>query len=165
MVILFYFLFVVSKMQSKTTTLKEYISQLPSDRKAAIDNLRQVINKNLPSWFVETMQYGMIARVVPHTLYPAWYHCKPLEPLPFLALASQKNFIALYHMGIYADEKLLVWFQNEFPKHSKKKLDMWKSCIRFKDSGDIPFSLIEDLVKKMNVDQRVSLYEKQYKKA
>ncbi len=151
-------------MQSTAQTVDQYIHELPSDRKHVMQTLRTTIASSIPTWFVETMQYGMIARVVPHTIYPAWYHCKPTDPLPFLALASQKNFIALYHMGIYADEAILQRFQQEFPRYSKKKLDMGKSCIRFKDINHIPYDLIAKLVQKMTVKERITLYEKQYKK-
>lgn len=150
-------------MQSKAWTVQEYLADLTLERKIVISNIRSIIRDALPSWFVETMQYGMIARVVPHSIYPSWYHCKPSDPLPFLALASQKNFIAIYHMGLYADEKLLNWFITAFPKHTKKKLDMWKSCIRFKDMNDIPCELLGQLANKMTVKNRISLYEKQYK--
>ncbi|HNL71683.1 MAG TPA: DUF1801 domain-containing protein, partial [Leptospiraceae bacterium] len=114
--------------------------------------------------FEETISYGMISYVVPHSLYPEGYHTDPKQPLPFISLASQKNFIALYHMGIYADEKILHWFVTEYPKHSKTKLDMGKSCIRFKKIDQIPFDLIQELVKKMTPKQWIDLYKKSIKK-
>jgi uncharacterized protein YdhG (YjbR/CyaY superfamily) len=146
-------------MQSKATTVKEYMENLPDDRKKPMEELRKVIKKNLPKGFEETMSYGMLGWVVPHKLYPAGYHCDPKTPLPFLSIASQKNFIAVYHMGVYANEKLLKWFVSEFPKHSKSKLDMGKSCIRFKKPEDIPMKLIAELASKMTVNDWVTMYE------
>lgn len=151
-------------MQSKVSTVNEYINLLPDERKQAIEELRKVILKKLPKGFHEEMSYGMIGYVVPHTLYPAGYHCKPELPLPFLNIASQKNFIAVYHMGIYADKKLLNWFIAEFPKHSKAKLDMGKSCMRFKKPEQIPFELIGELASKMTVKDWIEVYEKNFKK-
>jgi uncharacterized protein YdhG (YjbR/CyaY superfamily) len=151
-------------MTSKATTPDQYIAELPADRKEAVTELRKVISKNIPKGFREEMNYGMLGYVVPHTLYPAGYHCDPKMPLPFMNVASQKNFIALYHMGIYAQPALLKWFVEEFPKHSTKKLDMGKSCIRFKKPEDIPFKLIGELAKKMTVKDWVSLYESNYVK-
>ncbi len=151
-------------MQPKATTPKEYINSLPEDRKEAIIQLRNVIRKNLPKGYQEVMGYGMLGYVVPHKLYPAGYHCKPTDPLPFMALASQKNFIAVYHMGIYSDPKLLKWFTSEYPKHSDKKLDMGKSCMRFKKIDQIPSKLIGELAKKMTVKDWITLYEKEVKR-
>jgi len=106
----------------------------------------------------------MLGYVVPHSVYPDGYHCDPKQPLPFMGLASQKNFISFYHMGLYADKKLMDWFTKEYPKHAKSKLDMGKSCIRFKKMDDIPFKLIGELVKKMSAKDWISLYEKNLKK-
>ena len=147
-------------MQSTSLTPDDYLASLPDDRKKIIADIRKVILKNLPKGFKEQMSYGMLGYVVPHTLYPKGYHCDTSLPLPFLNLASQKNFIALYHMGIYADPKLLSWFQTEWKKHSTKKLDMGKSCIRFKKPEDVPLELIGELVKKMTPQQWIELYEK-----
>ena len=135
-------------MQSKAATPDEYLETLPAERKAAMQELRKVIKKNLPKGFVEVMSYGMVGYVVPHSTYPNGYHCDPKLPLPFLNMASQKNFIALYHMGLYSDPQLLDWFTSEYPKHSKAKLDMGKSCIRFKKPEEIPFALIGELASK-----------------
>jgi hypothetical protein len=146
-------------MQSTAATPTEYINSLPDDRKSAMAELRKVINKNLPKGFKEGMGYGMMGWSVPHSLYPAGYHCDPKLPLPFIGLASQKNFIALYHMGIYANPKLLSWFTTEFPKHSKAKLDMGKSCIRFKKPDQIPFDLIGELASKITPEAWIDLYE------
>jgi uncharacterized protein YdhG (YjbR/CyaY superfamily) len=151
-------------MQSKAATVQEYLESVPEDRKTALNELRKTILKNLPKGFKEGMGYGMAGYVVPHSLYPAGYHCDPKLPLPFMGFASQKNFIAFYHMGIYADPKLLDWFVKEFPKHSDKKLDMGKSCIRFKKPDQIPYKLIGELVKKMTPEQWIAIYEKNYKK-
>ncbi|MDX1315855.1 MAG: DUF1801 domain-containing protein, partial [Eudoraea sp.] len=129
-----------------------------------MDKLRQVVLKNLPEGFEETMNYGMIGYVVPHSIYPDGYHCTPELPLPFLNLASQKNHIGFYHMGIYSDPELLEWFTSEFPKHSKRKLDMGKSCIRFKNMNDIPYELLGELVSKMSVSEWIKTYENNVKR-
>lgn len=151
-------------MTSTASTPDEYIASLPEDRKAGVEALRQAILKSLPKGFAEGMSYGMMGYYVPHSLYPAGYHCNPKQPLPFAGLASQKNSINFYHMGIYADAALLEWFQQEFPKHSSKKLDMGKSCIRFKKAEDIPLKLIGQLMKKMTVKDWVTLYESKFVK-
>lgn len=151
-------------MQSKATTPQAYFDTLPEARKSAMTELRKVILKNLPKGFKEVMNYGMVGYVVPHSLYPAGYHCNPEQPLPFISIASQKNFIALYHMGIYADKKLLEWFTKEYPKHSQTKLDMGKSCIRFKKPEQIPFQLIGELVSKMTPKDWIATYEKAFTK-
>ncbi|MEO8516066.1 MAG: DUF1801 domain-containing protein [Flavobacterium sp.] len=146
-------------MQSKAQTVTEYLDELPKERKNAFGKLRQIILNKIPKGFEEIISYGMIGYVVPHTLYPNGYHCDPKLPLGFVAIASQKNFIALYHMGIYSNPKLYEWFTTEFPKHSKYKLDMGKSCIRFKKWNEIPFELIGQLMEKMTVDDWISCYE------
>lgn len=151
-------------MQSKATTVDQYLAELPEDRKAAMTELRKVISKNLPKGFSEGMGYGNMGWSVPHSFYPAGYHCDPKVPLPFLGIASQKNFIAVYHMGIYANPTLLKWFMDEFPKNSKTKLDMGKSCIRFKKPDQIPFKLIGELATKMTPKQWVDIYEKELKR-
>ncbi len=145
-------------------TIDEYINQLPPDRKLAIDKLRNTILANLPEGFYETINYGMIGYVVPHSIYPKGYHCDTKQPLPFINIASQKNFIALYHMGIYANKALNEWFVNEYPKHCKTKLDMGKSCIRFKKMDDIPYNLIAELVQKLSPSDWIRLYETSFKK-
>ena len=152
-------------MQSKATSPEQYISELPDDRKEVIRKLRQTILKNIPSGFDEQMSYGMLGYIVPHSIYPDGYHCSPELPLPFINLASQKNFVALYHSGIYASKELLDWFVAEYPKYVKTKLDMGKSCIRFKKLETIPFELIGELCTKMTVDEWIALYEKNTKKA
>jgi uncharacterized protein YdhG (YjbR/CyaY superfamily) len=151
-------------MTSEAKTPAQYIKELPEDRKEAVSELRNIILKNIPEGFKEVMSYGMLGYVVPHEIYPAGYHCNPKLPLPFVAIASQKNFIAFYHMGIYANPKLLKWFVDEYPKHSKAKLDMGKSCIRFKKPEQIPFKLIGELIKKVTVKDWIACYEKNLKK-
>ncbi|MGX7666565.1 DUF1801 domain-containing protein [Flavobacterium pedocola] len=146
-------------MQSTAKSPEEYIESLPDDRKPAMEKLRNTIIKNLPKGFQEGMGYGMLGWVVPHSLYPKGYHCDPKTPLPFLGIASQKNFIAVYHMGIYSDPDLLNWFTSEYPKHVKTKLDMGKSCIRFKKPDQIPFELIGELVQKMTPADWILTYE------
>ena len=150
-------------MQSSATSPQEYMDTLPEDRKQPMTELRKVILKNLPEGFVEQMSYGMLGYVVPHALYPAGYHCDPKLPLPFLAIASQKNFIAVYHMGIYANKELLEWFTTEFAAQSKNKLDMGKSCLRFKKPEQIPFKLIGELAAKMTPQQWISTYERVFR--
>lgn len=151
-------------MRIEASNPEEYISKLPDERKEVINKLRETINKNLPKGFTEEMSYGMIGYVVSHSLYPAGYHCDPKLPLPFISIASQKNFVAFYHMGLYGDEKLSKWFTDEYSKHSKYKLDMGKSCIRFKRMDDIPYDLLADLVQKMSADQWIKLYEENLKR-
>ncbi len=151
-------------MQSKATTPEQYLSELPEDRKEAMLKLRNAIKENLPQGFEEVISYGMLGYVVPHSIYLSGYHCDPKLPLPFINLASQKNFIALYHMGIYANKNLESWFVSEYPKHVKTKLDMGKSCIRFKKMDDIPFDFIGELAAKVSVEDWISNYEKAFRK-
>jgi len=151
-------------MQSKATTPAAYINELPDDRKLVISKLRETILDNLPIGFKETMSYGMLGYVVPHSVYPDGYHCDPKTPLPFINLASQKNHIGFYHMGIYSDEKLLKWFTAEYPKHVSGKLDMGKSCIRFKNMSKIPYELLGELVSKMTLEEWIARYESTFKK-
>ncbi len=148
-------------MNYKATTVKEYIDQLPEDRQKVIKKLRSTINKHLPKGFKEKIQYNMPGWVVPLSKYPAGYHASKGElPLPFINIASQKNFVALYHSGVYADPELHQWFVEEYPKHAKRKLDMGKSCIRFKKLDDIPYDLIGELAGKISPDAWIETYEK-----
>jgi uncharacterized protein YdhG (YjbR/CyaY superfamily) len=149
-------------MQYQANSPEHYINQLPEDRKEPISKLRQIIKNNLPNGFEEGILYGMIGYYVPHTLYPKGYHCDPKLPLPFLSIASQKNSINFYHMAIYAKPELHDWFVNEFPKHSKRKLDMGKSCIRFKYAEDIPYELLAALCQKITPQEWISMYEKTF---
>ena len=151
-------------MQIKAKTPEEYIAQIPEDRIPYFEKLRKTILQNIPKGFEEQMSYGMIGYVVPKSLYPEGYHCNTELPLPFTNIASQKNFIALYHSGIYASKDIHDWFVNEYPKHCKRKLDMGKSCIRFKKAEEIPFELIAELMQKMTVEEWVNLYENTLKK-
>lgn len=146
-------------MKAAGKTVKEILTNLPEDRAEQFNNLHDVIVKNLPKGFEAAISYGGLGYVVPHTLYPAGYHCKPSEPLPFAGIASQKNSINFYHMGIYSDPKLLKWFLAEYPKHSKNKLDMGKSCVRFKKFNEIPLKLIADLMKRMSAEEWIEIYE------
>lgn len=152
-------------MTSDAKSPQAYIDALPEDRKIVITKLREAIRFNLPEGFQETIGYGMLAYVVPHELYPDGYHCDPKVPLPFINLAAQKNHIAVYHLGIYADDTLLEWFKAEYPKHVKTKLNMGKSCIRFKNMKTIPYELIGELCSKMTPQDWIARYEANVKMA
>ncbi len=145
------------------SAVESYLEQLPDERKQAVTKLRNTILKKLPKGYSENLASGMITYSVPLSIFPEGYHCTPGQPLPFVMLANQKNFIAIYHMGIYAEPKLLKWFTDEFPKHAKKKLDMGKSCIRFKDVNDIPYALIGELMTKMSVQNWIDTYQSAFK--
>ena len=145
-------------MSTTATTPQEYIASLPDDRREAVAKLRDSINQNLDPQFTEQMSYGMIGWVVPFELYPAGYHVDPKLPLPFINLANQKNHIALYHMGLYGDPELLSWFEQEYAK-TGYKLDIGKSCIRFKKTDQIPYNLITELVKKVSLPEYVEQYQ------
>jgi uncharacterized protein YdhG (YjbR/CyaY superfamily) len=151
-------------MQSKAPTVEQYVAELPPDRQKPITELRKVIKKNLPKGFEEVMSYGMIGYVIPHSKYPAGYHCDPKLPLGFMSIASQKHFIAVYHMGVYANPALLKWFTTAHAKASAKKIDMGKSCIRYKKAEDIPFDLIGQLASKVTPDEWIAMYEKNLKR-
>jgi len=145
-------------------TVNDYILQVPAERSEAINELRKTILASLPIGFVECISYGMVGYVVPHSIYPKGYHCNPKLPLPFMAFANQKNFISFYHMGIYMDESLLNWFTSEFKLNYKGKIDMGKSCIRFKKMDEIPFGLIGELVAKISVNDWIERFEKNTKR-
>ena len=144
-------------MQSKATTVPEYINSLPTERKPVIIALRKAILKNLPKGFEEIISYGMIGYVVPHKLYPGGYHVTPELPLPFIGLASQKNHITVYHMAMQGD--LLDWFQDEWKVYSTKRLDMGKCCIRFRKPEDVPVDLIGTLATKLTPQEWIKIYE------
>lgn len=146
------------------TTLQAYINSLTDDRKDVISRLRQSINGNISKGFEECMNYGMIGWVVPHSIFPDGYHCDPKQPLPFINLASQKRHVAVYHMGIYADESLMNWFLEEYPKHMSTKINMGKSCIRFTNMKKIPYALIGELATKMTPKDWIRIYESVIKK-
>lgn len=149
-------------MKAEGNTVKEILANVPEERREAFNTLHEVIVKNLPKGFEPGISYGGLGYVIPHTLYPAGYHCKPSEPLPFAGIASQKGSINFYHMGVYADPELYAWFVSEYPKYSKQKLDMGKSCVRFKKIEDIPYPLIGELMQKMSAHDWIDLYEKNY---
>ncbi len=151
-------------MQSNAKTPDEYVASLPDDRKEAISAIRKVVNENLPLGFEECMTYGMIGWVVPHSLYPPGYHCDPKLPLGFMGLASQKNYISFYAMCLYGNVKQLDWFREEWPKHSDKKLNMGKSCIRFSKLDDVPLSLIGELCTKVTPQQWIEMVERSLKR-
>ena len=151
-------------MKYEASTPEEYIAQLPEDRKVVVEKLRKIIKENLPEGFEEGINYNMLGYYVPHSLYPDGYHCDPKLPLPFMNLANQKNSVNLYHSGIYANPEIHDWFVAEFPKHAKRKLDMGKSCIRFKKMDDIPYELIAELCQKITVEDWIATYEKNVKK-
>jgi hypothetical protein len=150
-------------MQSKAGSVSAYLDELPEVRKKTVAELRKVIVKNLPKGFQEVMNYGMIGYVVPHALYPAGYHCDPKQPLPFMGLASQKNHISFYHMGLYSDELLLAWFKKKWASETDSKLDIGRSCIRFKKQEGIPFNLLGELVSKMTPRDWIAHYETRIK--
>ena len=151
-------------MKYEASTPEEYIAQVPDERKEVLEKLRKRISENLPKGFQEGIQYGMIGYFVPLSIYPDGYHCTPNEPLPFMSFASQKNSINLYHSGIYAIPEIHDWFVNEYPKYSKRKLDMGKSCIRFKKIEEIPYDLIAELCSKISVEEWIGVYETNVKK-
>lgn len=151
-------------MKANGTTVEEILANVPEERKEAFNKLHQVIVANLPEGFAPGISYGGLGYVVPHTVYPSGYHCKPIEPLPFAGIASQKNSINFYHMGMYAQPELYDWFVNAFPKYSSRKLDIGKSCVRFKKVDDIPFELIGALMQKMSLTDWITLYESNLKK-
>lgn len=150
-------------MKATGNTVEEILTNLPEDRAEPFNKLHAVIVQNLPKGFEAAISYGGLGYVIPHTLYPAGYHCKPSEPLPFAGIASQKGTINFYHMGIYSDPKLMEWFLSEYPKHSKQKLDMGKSCVRFKKFDDIPYQLIGELMTKMSAAEWIEKYEAEHK--
>lgn len=151
-------------MKANGISVDEILDKMPEDRAEVFKKLHRVIVKNLPKNFEAGISYGGLGYVVPHSVYPAGYHCKPSEPLPFAGIASQKNSINFYHMGMYASPKLLEWFVSEYPKHSKRKLDMGKSCVRFKKMDEIPFELIGELMTKMSAKEWIEIYERNLRK-
>ena len=151
-------------MTYEANTPEECVAQIPEERKPIISKLRKIIKDNLPKGFEEGLNYKMLGYYVPHSIYPEGCHCDPKLPLPFMNLASQKNSINLYHIGVYAKKELYDWFVAEYPKHSKRKLDMGKSCIRFKKMDDIPYDLIAELCTKLTVNEWINIYESAIKK-
>ena len=151
-------------MKIQANSPDEYVEKVPEERRPSFERLRQTVLDHLPAGFEEVMSYGMIGYVVPHSLYPEGYHCTPALPLPFMNIANQKNFIAFYHMGIYAEPELLRWFLAEYEALNLRKLDMGKSCMRFKNWEEIPFELIGQLVSKRSPHDWIAVYESQFKK-
>lgn len=145
-------------------SIQEYIDALPEERRVPMEKLMETIQKNIPGGFEKTIQYKMIGFVVPHSIFPKGYHCDPKQPLPFVHIASQKNFIAVYHMGLYADKSLLNWFETRYRETVTGKLDMGKSCIRFKKLDQIPYDLMGELMQKMTVEDWVGIYEDTFRK-
>ncbi len=151
-------------MKANGITVDEILKNIPEDRATSFKKLHNTIIENLPEGFEAAISYGGLGYVVPHSIYPNGYHCKPSEPLPFAGIASQKNSINFYHMGLYSDPELLDWFVSAYPKHSNQKLDMGKSCVRFKKMNEIPYNLIGELMTKINVHDWINIYETKLKK-
>lgn len=152
-------------MQSTASSVPEYLASLPDDRRAIIETVRAVILANLDGGYSEAMQYGMIGYAVPHTVFPAGYHCDPAQPLPFAALASQKNYVSLYLMGLYVSDSNgqetdeVSWFRQAWADAGKKKLDMGKSCVRFKKLEEVALDVIGEAIRRMPA----SLYIERYR--
>lgn len=151
-------------MRIEASSVEDYLSKAPEDRQDALRRMRQILSDNLPSGFEERLSYGMPGYVVPHSVYPAGYHCNPALPLPFVSFANQKNFIALYHMGLYASEEDMAWFKARWDAKASGKLDMGKSCIRFKNPSKIPWALLEDLAQRVTPEQWIARYESAFVK-
>ena len=145
-------------MQSKATSVKQYLAEMPADRRAAIQAVRQVILKNLDSDFEEGMQYGMIGYYVPYRVYPPGYHCKPPQPLPFAGLASQKNHMSLYMMSVCGGGSEEKWLREQFRK-AGKKLDMGKCCIRFRKLDDLPLDVVGEAFRRVTAKKYIAFYE------
>ncbi len=151
-------------MNYDVNTIEAYLDAIPEDRRKAVSQLIDLMRTHLPNGFEENISYKTPTFVVPHSLYPAGYHCDPKQALPFVSVASQKNFIALYHMGLYADPELMKWFLSRWAAISKTKPDMGKSCIRFKNPEKIPFGLIAELLEKISPQQWIETYERAFKR-
>lgn len=151
-------------MKSNSSTIEQYLFELPEERKLPMYTLRNIIKNNIPNGFEEVMSYGMIGYVVPHSVYPNGYHCNPKLPLPYINIGSQKKFIVLHHLGIYGNNEILDWFVAEYPKHAKHKLDMGKGCVRFKKINEIPYKLIEELINKISLEKYIAQYEENIKR-
>jgi hypothetical protein len=145
-------------MQSKATTVDKYLAELPPERRAAISAVRKVVLDALPAGYEEGMLYGMIGYYVPHSLYPAGYHCDPKQPAGFVCLASQKNYMSLYMGNVYGASELARWFQTAWAK-TGKKLDMGKSCIRFKRVEDLALDVIGEAIKRTPVEACIAMHE------
>ncbi len=146
-------------MKSSARSPAEYVAALPPGRREVIKRLRHLLRTSLPKGFKEVMSGGMLAYVVPHSIFPAGYHCDPRRPLPFINLAAQKQYVALYHLGLY-DRALLAWLEREWPKHTEAKLDLGKCCLRFRRLDQIPYDLIGELAAKMTPQQWIAVYQR-----
>lgn len=151
-------------MYSNASSVQQYLEELPADRQLVMKALFEALQSSFPPGFEVTIGYGMIGFVVPHSIYPAGYHCNPKDPLPFAGIASQKNHISFYHMGIYADSDLMEWFQDAYSQRVAGKLNMGKSCVRFSNPAKVPIDLLAELCGKMSVNDWIALYEKQLKR-
>jgi len=145
-------------MQSKATTVEQYLAELPEDRRAALQAVRQVILKNLDKDYEEGMGYGMMGYFVPHRMFPAGYHCDPKQPLPFAGLASQKNYMSVYLMCTYGESGEEKWFRAAWAK-TGKKLDMGKSCIRFKKLEDLALDVIGEAIRRVPAKAYIEHYQ------
>jgi uncharacterized protein YdhG (YjbR/CyaY superfamily) len=151
-------------MRYEAATVDEYVAQIPEERRVAFLRLLDVVRESLPVGFAECMSFGMPSFAVPHSIYPAGYHCKTDEPVPFVSVANQKQYIALYHSGVYALPDLLDWFTSEWAARGPGKLDMGKSCIRLKRMDRIPYELLGELCTKITVDEWIAAYEAQIRR-
>ncbi|MFG0274169.1 MAG: DUF1801 domain-containing protein [Phycisphaerales bacterium] len=145
-------------MQSKAATVEAYLDSLPPDRREVIERVRAVINDNLPAGYAEGMQYGMIGWFVPHGVYPKGYHCDPKQPLPFVSLASQKNHMAVYLCTVYMTPEEQAWFERAW-KAAGKRLDMGKSCVRFKSLDGVALEVLGEAVARWPAPKFVAAYE------
>jgi hypothetical protein len=145
-------------MQSKAKTVEQYLAELPADRRSAIEAVRKVLRKNLDKQYQEGMQYGMIGYYVPHSVYPAGYHCDPKQPLPFVCLGSQKNYMSLHLACVYSDSAQYKWFQKAWAE-TGKKLDMGKACVRFKKVDDLALDVVGEVIRRNPVKAYIKMYE------
>jgi len=147
-----------------SSSIETYLNSLSKDRKESVQKIIKVVEDNIPFGYSKIMNYNMPSFVIPHSIYPDGYHVTPVLPLPFIGVASQKNHIGFYHMGLYANPKLLDWFISEYPKFCTSKLDMGKSCVKFKNMNNIPYELIGELSKQMTTKEWINIYEKNIKR-
>lgn len=153
-------------MQSTAATVAEYLDSLPEERRILVGAVRDTMLANIDPLYEEKMQYGAIGWVVPHSVYPPGYHCKPIDPVPFAGIASQKNAVSIYLMGLYiggdgaGETEEVTWFRDAWAASGKKKPDMGKSCIRFKKLDDIALDVIGEAVRRMPVQRYLEAYLK-----
>lgn len=146
-------------VKNSATTVEEYLQGLPADRRVAVSAVRKSILASLPEGYVECISYGMIGYVVPHSLYPAGYHCNPKLPLPYACVGSQKNHMALHLMTVYGDPAMEKWFRKAWTD-TGKKLDMGKACVRFKKLEDVPLDVIGQVIARVTVKNYIARVEK-----